>query len=120
MYRVLHVLLLLLVSRCDGKDDNAPRYFIYSVNIGEGFNLRRDVHMRAANLVLNLRRAGGNWTMVLSPWPRLYHWQSREQQQWTKWGQFFDLPSLNEHVPTIEFEEFLARNGYVVDEVQLI
>lgn len=31
------------------------QYIIYSVNPGEGFNLRRDVYMRVANIVRQLR-----------------------------------------------------------------
>uniref|UniRef100_A0A915NS61 Uncharacterized protein n=1 Tax=Meloidogyne floridensis TaxID=298350 RepID=A0A915NS61_9BILA len=31
------------------------RFLLYSVNRGEGFNLRRDVYMRVANVVRQLR-----------------------------------------------------------------
>ena len=110
-------MFLLVVATICGGEDATPRYFIYSVNPGEGFNLRRDVHMRAANLVLNLCKAGQNWTLVLPPWPRLYHWQSRGQQQWIKWSKFFDLLSLNDHVPSIEFDNFLSQSGNEIDKV---
>lgn len=34
------------------------KYLIYDVNPGEGFNLRRDVYMRIANTVRQLREKG--------------------------------------------------------------
>ena len=55
------------------------RYLFYDVNMGEGFNLRRDVFMRVAVFVknLNLKSKLFHYTLVLPPWGRLYHWQSR-------------------------------------------
>lgn len=105
---VLQVFLLLLFLFKDGVGD-AEHYFLYSVNPGEGFNLRRDVHMRAATLVEELRtKSRQNWILVLPPWPRLYHWKSRNlQQRNVKWEAFFDLPSLNQYVPSIEFEAYV-------------
>lgn len=86
---------------------------------GEGFNLRRDVHMRAATLVRLLQeRAGGlDWVLVLPPWPRLYHWRSATSQAYEPWHKFFDLASLNEFIPSIEFDDYLERNGHVINEV---
>jgi hypothetical protein len=47
---------------CDGTKDEcdaqARRYLIYGVNFGEGFNLRRDVYLRIANVVRQLREQG--------------------------------------------------------------
>ena len=42
------------------------RYLLYSVNYGEGFNLRRDVYIRMANLVrkLNEKSHDQYWTLV--------------------------------------------------------
>ena len=83
------------------------RYLLYDVNPGEGFNLRRDVYMRVANLVRNLNK-DAPWVLVLPPWGRLYHWKSRHLNQISiPWSLFFDLPSLRRFVPVIEFEEFL-------------
>ncbi|KAL8561615.1 hypothetical protein ACOMHN_001347 [Nucella lapillus] len=85
----------------------SPRYLLYDVNPGEGFNLRRDVYMRVANLVRNLNKEAP-WILVLPPWGRLYHWKSRHIDQiGIPWSLFFDLPSLRRFVPVIEFEEFL-------------
>ena len=83
------------------------RYLLYDVNLGEGFNLRRDVYMRVANLVRNLNK-DAPWVLVLPPWGNLYHWKSRHLDQiGIPWSLFFDLPSLRRFVPVIEFEEFL-------------
>lgn len=84
----------------------AFRYLLYEVNPGEGFNLRRDVYIRIANLVkaLNVEE---RWTLVLPPWNRLYHWRSTVKQSQIPWSTFFDLKSLERHVPVMEFSEFL-------------
>ena len=104
----------LLLYWLVGGFGDTERYLLYSVNPGEGFNLRRDVHMRAATLVKELRtQSGQNWILVLPPWQRLYHWKSRNvQHRHVKWEAFFDLPSLNQYVPSIEFAEYLGlRQG---------
>ena len=90
------------------------RYLLYDVNPGEGFNLRRDVYLRVANLVkLVNQKSSKTWVLVLPPWGRLYHWQSRhiENQIKIPWSTFFDVPSLNQHVPVIEFEDYLKEIG---------
>ena len=96
------------------------RYRLYSVNPGEGFNLRRDVHVRVANLVKELREKE-DWILVLPPWPHLYHWKSQFDQTNLPWGMFFDVSSLNKYVPSIEFitfDEYLQKVGYI-DEVNM-
>ncbi|GFR71850.1 GDP-fucose protein O-fucosyltransferase 2 [Elysia marginata] len=96
-----------------------PRYLLYDVNPGEGFNLRRDVYMRIAVLVRSLNE-DGPWTLVLPPWSRLYHWRSRDvgPQERIPWSLFFDLDSLREFVPVMEFHEFLEVNKKnTIDEV---
>jgi hypothetical protein len=42
---------------CYKKDEylSKNRYLLYNVNNGEGFNLRRDVYIRIATMVSNLR-----------------------------------------------------------------
>lgn len=108
------LLLLLLISV--GAQDNR-RYISYTVNLGEGFNLRRDVHMRVANFVRDLRKSTQyDWILVLPPWPRLYHWKSPVTQSWLPWSIFFDIKSLNDYVPTIELTEFVQRKGHLAFE----
>ena len=110
----------LLFSSVNG-GEGGSRYFLYSVKHGEGFNLRRDVHMRAATLVKSLRdRTGEDWTLVLPPWPLLPHWKTagkKSHRTNLKWGGFFDLPSLSEYVPSIEFEEFVHKEGKKIGTV---
>lgn len=94
----------------------AKKYLIYDANPGEGFNLRRDVYMRVANLVRRLRETEP-WILVLPPWPRLPHWHSNYEQENIPWRMFFDLDSLNEHVPCIEYEDFLTEYGHEIDRI---
>ena len=82
------------------------------MNPGEGFNLRRDVSMRMMVMVrqLNEERPGSKYVLVLPPWGRLYHWQSRQLGEQVKiaWGQFFDKDSIDRFVPVMELEEFIG------------
>ena len=66
-----------------GQTERPKRYLLYDTNPGEGFNLRRDVYIRIANLVKDLRKDGQyDWTLVLPPWGRIgYHWQERDMEQ---------------------------------------
>lgn len=93
------------------------RYLIYDVNPGEGFNLRRDVYMRVANM-MKLLREKQNWVLVVPPWRKLYHWRSPIEQNALSWRTFFDLESLNRYVPVIEFEDFVKETGESgIDEI---
>ncbi|XP_002160070.1 GDP-fucose protein O-fucosyltransferase 2 isoform X1 [Hydra vulgaris] len=88
------------------------RFLIYDVNPGEGFNLRRDVYTRVANLVKSLNDKGQDWVLVVPPWMHLYHWKSRYiSQHGVPWRAFFDLPSMNLYVPVIEFTDFTKVTG---------
>lgn len=90
------------------------RYLLYDINPGEGFNLRRDVYMRIANVVKKLNEDSefDQWTLVLPPWGPLYHWKSKGvgYQDQIKWSRFFNITILAEYVPVIEFEDFLNGN----------
>jgi hypothetical protein len=63
-YFILFVCLQLVCCaiKCDKEtnecDAQERRYLIYGVNFGEGFNLRRDVYLRIANVVRQLREQG--------------------------------------------------------------
>ena len=109
--------LLSLILQSESNPDLETHYLLYSVNPGEGFNLRRDVYMRAATLVKELRKKE-DWVLVVPPWPHLHHWRTNYLQANLKWEKFFDLPSLNEYVPIIEFEDYLAKEGRIIDEVR--
>ncbi|XP_052770117.1 GDP-fucose protein O-fucosyltransferase 2-like [Mya arenaria] len=92
------------------------RYLLYDVNPGEGFNLRRDVYMRVANMVKFLNEVEP-WVLVLPPWGRLYHWQSGIQQTKQPWRHFFDVNSLALLAPVMEFEDYLKTVAKDVDHV---
>lgn len=87
------------------------RYLLYDVNPPEGFNLRRDVYLRMASLMKSLLKNEA-WVLVLPPWGRLYHWQSKDLEQVRiPWSAFFDVSNLNKNIPVIEYEEFIAESG---------
>ncbi|MCL4127372.1 UNVERIFIED_CONTAM: hypothetical protein GTU68_046435 [Idotea baltica] len=89
------------------------RYLLFNVNPGEGFNLRRDVYLRIANLVHKLNDIEP-WTLVLPPWGNLYHWKNTPRLVFYPWGEFFDIGSLQKWIPVMEFEDFWnGENGHV-------
>ncbi|KAA3681267.1 peptide-O-fucosyltransferase [Paragonimus westermani] len=116
---------LIHLANCTGN------YILYDVFQGEGFNLRRDVYIRMANLVRLLRRSAleydndiSNWTLVLPPWGPLPHWMAAYNRFDRKlkgessevlradfigipWSQYFDLSSLSQVLPVLEFSDFL-------------
>jgi peptide-O-fucosyltransferase len=98
-------------------NNTGRRYLIYDVNPGEGFNLRRDVYLRVANL-MKLLLEDQNWVLVLPPWRRLYHWRSPIHQTGLPWRTFFDLKNLNYYVPVMDFEDFVKEiGGHGIDEI---
>ena len=115
LWTIFTFLSLILQARHARSDQS--HYLLYSVNPGEGFNLRRDVYMRAATLVKELCKTE-DWVLVLPPWPHLHHWKTNYLQANLKWKRFFHLPSLNEYVPVIEFEDYLKKEGQTIDEVR--
>ncbi|EYC16600.1 hypothetical protein Y032_0033g2742 [Ancylostoma ceylanicum] len=58
---------------------------------------------------------GEPFVLVLPPWGGLYHWQ--RQQVKLRWSVFFDVESLNEFVPVMEFEDFIQEHGHLIDQV---
>ncbi|CAL4144320.1 unnamed protein product, partial [Meganyctiphanes norvegica] len=96
------------VLRKDGTKKKA-RYLLYSVNPGEGFNLRRDVYMRVANLVHKLNEKE-HWILVLPPWAGIYHWHNdRGSGSISPWSFFFDILSLSKWVPVMEYHEWAEK-----------
>ncbi|XP_059093412.1 GDP-fucose protein O-fucosyltransferase 2-like [Tigriopus californicus] len=124
-WSTLPVLLVVILHfsgqiRVTAGQDTNVRYILYDVNPGEGFNLRRDVFMRVAVFVKKLNQAKrGKFVLVLPPWGRLFHWQTRELGRQVKipWKSFFDVNSIRRYVPAIELEEFLEREGPIIDTV---
>lgn len=85
-----------------------PIYILYSVNPVEGFNLRRDVYVRIATFVKNLKKVEGyeNAQLVLPTFHHLYHWKSNFRQSNMHWNHFFDIDSLKLYTSVIDMWEF--------------
>ncbi|XP_014471925.1 PREDICTED: GDP-fucose protein O-fucosyltransferase 2 isoform X2 [Dinoponera quadriceps] len=102
---------------------NFSRYILYDVNPPEGFNLRRDVYIRVAIFLKGLikRNKEFQWQLVLPPWGNLYHWRSEHigLQELIPWGDFFDIASLQKHVPVIEMYEFMEEYSSGSKELQV-
>ncbi|CAD5217269.1 unnamed protein product [Bursaphelenchus okinawaensis] len=115
------VLSIILFIKCHSEQDvtkNPKKYLIFGVNIGEGFNLRRDVYSRIANTVRQLRKKGHNYRLVLPPFHSLFHWRHKSKEQpFYKWAEFFDLEAMNQFVPVMELEDFIKENGPIADTV---
>jgi peptide-O-fucosyltransferase len=96
------------VNRQPAKDGDDPVFILYSVNPVEGFNLRRDVYIRMAIFLKNLRLVKGysNAQLVLPTFHHLYHWKSHFRQTNMFWNHFFDLDSLKLYSSVIDMWEF--------------
>ena len=95
MHQYLH--LHIAAKEGDGgTNEKEQRYLFYDVNMGEGFNLRRDVFMRVAILVknLNIKSKLYHYSLVLPPWGRLYHWQSRHLGDQIRYGVIYIIIRL--------------------------
>lgn len=99
-------------------------YLLYDVNHGEGFNLRRDVYVRMANLIYKLREhtsSESNWILVLPPWGPLYHWFSYNlPRSQLSWSNFFDVTSLSRFIPVIEFENFMELSSSSIVDISYV
>ncbi|XP_024941370.1 GDP-fucose protein O-fucosyltransferase 2 isoform X1 [Cephus cinctus] len=97
-------------------------YILYDVNLPEGFNLRRDVYIRAAVFLRNLidNDTKYDWQLVLPPWGNLYHWRSMNigMQKYIPWATFFDIVSLQKYIPVLEMYEFMKE--YSVDRKEIV
>ena len=99
------------------------KFILYDVNVGEGFNLRRDVYMRMASLVKSL---GNQYTLVLPLWDNIPHWKRKNRKKHLdnensaeRWSAYFDLNSLNKFIRVIEFDDFLHLHSSVDDVISL-
>lgn len=118
------ILLLAVVSCITSENSNREdKFILYDVNYGEGFNLRRDVFMRVAVFVKHLNQVSKKYryTLVLPPWGRLYHWQSRDlpTQIRIPWSDFFDVASIRRFVPVMDLEDYLTTSpeAQILDQV---
>ncbi|CAK8690674.1 GDP-fucose protein O-fucosyltransferase 2-like [Clavelina lepadiformis] len=122
----IHIFSLILCLFQSGSLEAPPnrRYLLYDCNPGEGFNLRRDVYLRIANLLQSIRSdkkcKNDDWVLVLPPWGRIgYHWKERGMEQSRiKWSTFFDVESLNKYIPVMEYEDYIEEVGEpMIEEV---
>ena len=92
----------------DKKILDDPVFILYSINPAEGFNLRRDVYLRMAIFLKNLRQAKGysNAHLVLPVFHHLYHWKSHFRQTNIFWNHFFDIDSLKLYTNVLDMWEF--------------
>ncbi|KAB7507203.1 GDP-fucose protein O-fucosyltransferase 2 [Armadillidium nasatum] len=95
-----------------GHEQEGLRYLLYNINYGEGFNLRRDVYLRVANLIRNINDKE-SWILVLPPWGDLYHWRNTPRNIFFPWRTFFDIKSLQKWIPVIEFDEFFKDKRHL-------
>ena len=122
IYFISLVISYLVVVQCESPANR--RYLLYDCNPGEGFNLRRDVYLRIANLLKAMqdddRCKNNDWVLVLPPWGRIgYHWKEHDMEQSRiKWSRFFDIPSMNKYIPVMEYEDYLEEVGEpIVEEI---
>lgn len=110
-------------------DQDDPVFIMYSVNPVEGFNLRRDVYLRMAIFLMNLKtiESYSNARLVLSPFTHLYHWKSHFRQSNMFWNHFFDLDSLKLYTDVIDMWEFfdivhknMKRDSLQISEVYVL
>lgn len=88
------------------------KYIFYDINPPEGFNLRRDVYMRLAIMLVETQKKGKmrDWSLVLPPWYKLYHWRkSISNVRPFPWSAFFDIESLKSYAPVVELHEVFAK-----------
>nr|XP_045622997.1 GDP-fucose protein O-fucosyltransferase 2-like [Procambarus clarkii]XP_045622998.1 GDP-fucose protein O-fucosyltransferase 2-like [Procambarus clarkii]XP_045622999.1 GDP-fucose protein O-fucosyltransferase 2-like [Procambarus clarkii]XP_045623000.1 GDP-fucose protein O-fucosyltransferase 2-like [Procambarus clarkii]XP_045623001.1 GDP-fucose protein O-fucosyltransferase 2-like [Procambarus clarkii] len=111
--------VICMQDTCDKGEQKSKRYLLYDVNPGEGFNLRRDVYIRIANLVRKLNDAD-NWVLILPPWGNLYHWQRVQRGVYVPWKNFFDIESLSKWIPVAEFSDYLKDEGPRVGSVYVL
>lgn len=107
----------------EGVVGDEPVYILYSVNPVEGFNLRRDVYLRMAIFIKNLRQQDGyrNAQLVLPVFHHLYHWKSQFRQSNIFWNHFFDLPSLKLFTKVHDMWEFfdLIKHDTKSDNIEI-
>ncbi len=106
-----------------GGENIDPIFILYSVNPVEGFNLRRDVYLRMAIFIKNLRKYKEyeNAHLVLPVFHHLYHWKSQFRQSNIFWNHFFDLESLKLYTNVLDMWEFfdVIRSKFKSDHVEI-
>ncbi|EUD67916.1 hypothetical protein C922_01528 [Plasmodium inui San Antonio 1] len=95
------------------------KYVLYDVNIGEGFNLQKEVLYRVALAVyyLNKEERTNVYYLVLPPWCYVTHWGMQETHNRIKWDLFFNLKALQNVIPVMEYTEYEGQFGPHADYI---
>lgn len=96
----------------DIEDVDEQKYLFYDVNPPEGFNLRRDVYMRFAIMLVEAQKRGqmNGWVLVLPPWYNIFHWKtSSHKSKPLPWGHFFDVETMKSYAPVVEMFELFQK-----------
>lgn len=114
----------------DNQYEAPPLFVLYDVNAVEGFNLRRDVYIRLAVFMANLRQNNAqyrNTYLVVPPFYRLYHWNfgshhSENSNQVVFWNHFFELNSIRQYTAVLDMWQYftLMRDCFSASETATI
>eukprot|EP01125_Pyxidicula_operculata_P022138 TRINITY_DN8909_c0_g1_i1.p1 TRINITY_DN8909_c0_g1~~TRINITY_DN8909_c0_g1_i1.p1 ORF type:complete len:418 (+),score=43.60 TRINITY_DN8909_c0_g1_i1:3-1256(+) len=113
-------------SKCDDRKDDIvhdsvkiqddTNYLLFHVNSGEGYNLRRQVLVRLIIVVNRLVKSGQKWKLVLPKMCRTPHAKNYPPEG-CLWSQYIDIDKLSQHVPVIDYDEFVKVKGENIDTV---
>ncbi|SPJ10167.1 GDP-fucose protein O-fucosyltransferase 2, putative [Plasmodium sp. DRC-Itaito] len=92
------------------------KYIMYDVNIGEGFNLQKEIFYRLSLVTYNLNKNDNMniYYLVLPPWCYVTHWKRKKGNNIT-WDYFFNTDIMKKVIPIIEYEEYKKLYGNYSD-----
>ncbi|KYN98384.1 GDP-fucose protein O-fucosyltransferase 2, putative [Plasmodium reichenowi] len=92
------------------------KYIMYDVNIGEGFNLQKEIFYRLSLVIYNLNKKDKLkiYYLVLPPWCYVTHW-NRKKGNNLRWEFFFNTDIMKKVIPIIEYEEYEKLYGNYCD-----
>ncbi|SCQ16081.1 GDP-fucose protein O-fucosyltransferase 2, putative [Plasmodium ovale] len=94
------------------------KYVLYDVNIGEGFNLQKEVLYRMSLVVVYLNQMDKEnvYYLVLPPWCYVTHWGKKTYDQ-IKWNFFFNMKIVQNVIPVIEYAQYEKLYGSYCDYI---
>ncbi|CDU17496.1 hypothetical protein YYC_02674 [Plasmodium yoelii 17X] len=92
------------------------KYLLYDVNIGEGFNLQKEVLYRMSLVIYQLNKRDKEYIyyLVLPPWCYLSHWTNKRHDN-LEWNIFLNIDIIKNVIPIIEFSDYKKLYGDVTD-----
>ncbi|KYO00082.1 putative GDP-fucose protein O-fucosyltransferase 2 [Plasmodium gaboni] len=92
------------------------KYILYDVNIGEGFNLQKEIFYRLSLVTYNMNKDDKRniYYLVLPPWCYVTHWNRKKKNKIT-WSFFFNTDIMKKVIPIIEYEEYERIYGNFCD-----